>query len=640
MDEKSETPLKGTTQIPSSSLSNHSENSHLTTLITSHKLTEKNYLQWSQSMMMFISGRGRDDFLTGVAVQPKTDDPAYKAWRTENNLVMSWLINSMTTNIGENFLLYHTAKEIWDAARDTFSSNENTIELFHIESTLQDLRQGEQSVTVYYTNLTRYWQQLDLFQSYQWKCPDDSVTFQKITETKRIFKFLMGLNKTLDDVRGRILGIKPLPTLREVFSEVRREESRKRVMLTDSLPLVEVSALISTSDTLSESVAHTYHTYNNRPKGRPWCEHCKKPGHVKETCWKIHGKPLDWKANRNIDREARANTTTVATQSTPFTKEQIDALQQMIAATIQPSVATKNSSAGLHVSQPATHSPWIVDSGASDHMTGDRSLFSTYSQCKHYQTVRIADGSRTRVAGTGQIHISNSLILQSVLFVPSIDCNLISVSKLNDDLKCITTFHSTGAVFQDTSLGKTIGSAKLCSGIYLLNTKNTSGRQEKCDSPQCQSINKLESPHNKDSAIMMWHYRLGHPNFSYLKKLFPSLFINKNLQSFKCDICQFSKHTRSVYSPTPYKPSKPFSLIHGDIWGPNRIPNVTGARWFLLLIDDHTRLSWTYLMKEKSETIAIFKNFYAMIQTQFQMSIQVVKTDNAKEFFNTTLGSF
>ncbi|KAK6129039.1 hypothetical protein DH2020_037219 [Rehmannia glutinosa] len=158
--------------------------------MTSHKLTGHNYLQWSQSMMMSICGRGREDYLTGAISQPSSTNPQFKTWRAENNLVMSWLINSMTTEIGENFLLYSTAKEIWDAARDTFSSTDNTAELFQIENILHDL----------------------------------SGRFKKIVETKRIFKFLMGLNKSLDEVRGRILGTKPLPNLREVFSEVRRRK--------------------------------------------------------------------------------------------------------------------------------------------------------------------------------------------------------------------------------------------------------------------------------------------------------------------------------------------------------------------------------------------------------------------------------
>ncbi|KAG6480322.1 hypothetical protein ZIOFF_063822 [Zingiber officinale] len=106
-------------------------------------------------MMMFATGRDRDDYLTGAAVEPVAGDPNIRNWKTENNLAMSWLISSMITEIGENSLLYSSTKEIWDVARETFSTNDNTIELFHVESTLQDLHQADQSVTAFFSTLTR-----------------------------------------------------------------------------------------------------------------------------------------------------------------------------------------------------------------------------------------------------------------------------------------------------------------------------------------------------------------------------------------------------------------------------------------------------------------------------------------------------
>lgn len=160
--------------------------------------------------------------------------------------VMSWLINSMTTEVGENFLLYDTAIEMWEAAKETYSNNDNVSELFGVEGVLHDLRQGDSSVTEYFNRLYRHWQQLDVFDKPGWKCLEDEVIFKNFIEQRRIFKFLLGLNDNLDKVRGRILGTKPLPKIREVVSEVRREESRKKVMLSkpDTIPASgEASAL-------------------------------------------------------------------------------------------------------------------------------------------------------------------------------------------------------------------------------------------------------------------------------------------------------------------------------------------------------------------------------------------------------------
>ena len=182
--------------------------------VTNHKLHGHNFLQWSQSVFMFICGRGKDGHLTGEITTPDSTDPKYRAWKTDDHLVMSWLINSMTTEIGENFLLYKTAKEIWEAARETYSSTDNSSELFEIETRLYDLRQGDLDVTQYFNTMSRCWLQLDMYEIYSWKCTTDSALYKKIVEQKRTIRFLLSLNKELDAVKGRIMGTKPLPTLR------------------------------------------------------------------------------------------------------------------------------------------------------------------------------------------------------------------------------------------------------------------------------------------------------------------------------------------------------------------------------------------------------------------------------------------
>jgi hypothetical protein len=79
---------------------------------------------------------------------------------------------------------------------------------------------------------------------------------------------------------------------------------------------------------------------SRQKRGRPWCDHCNKLGHVKETCWKIHGKPADWKPSRltnDKDRRAknvtsddnRDKNTNLLPKTSPFTKEQLDILQKL-----------------------------------------------------------------------------------------------------------------------------------------------------------------------------------------------------------------------------------------------------------------------------------------------------------------------
>ena len=71
--------------------------------ITSHKLNGHNFLQWSQSVLMFVRGKGKDDHLTGLSAAPAKEDSRYQTWRAEDSMVMSWLINYMTMILAKIF---------------------------------------------------------------------------------------------------------------------------------------------------------------------------------------------------------------------------------------------------------------------------------------------------------------------------------------------------------------------------------------------------------------------------------------------------------------------------------------------------------------------------------------------------------
>ena len=112
--------------------------------------------------MMFICGRGKDDYLIDVVPWPTKEDPKFKGWKAENKMVISWLINSMNNGIEENIVLYETVQEIWEAVRETYLDLEDTMEAFEIDGILHDLYQGDSFVTQYFNLLTRYWQQPDM----------------------------------------------------------------------------------------------------------------------------------------------------------------------------------------------------------------------------------------------------------------------------------------------------------------------------------------------------------------------------------------------------------------------------------------------------------------------------------------------
>ncbi|CAH9091924.1 unnamed protein product [Cuscuta epithymum] len=390
--------VSSNTSLENSSQIQPTINLDYSSLPTAYKLNGQNYNLWSHSVSIFIGGKGKEEYLSIDLVQPEVKSPGYKNWKAENNMVMSWLLNSMTPEIGEQFMFYKTASEIWEAARDTFSNQDNTSAIFEIKGILHDLRQGELTVTSYFTALNRYWQQLDVLDAITWNCPLDGKQYKRLVETERIYKFLLGLNQELDGVRGRILGTKPMPSLREVFSEVCREESRRRVMLGNTGSITNEGSALATR-ALSSMKFSVASGISQRKNGRPWCDHCKRPGHTKETCWKIHGKPSDWKPN------ARVNVATSDIQEV-FSKEQIQALQKMLQITPHEDkkiavVAQQSGVSSAFVTSAFGEKPWVVDCGATDHMTGDRNILSEFQPVPNGRTIRVATGEGAQMAGIG-----------------------------------------------------------------------------------------------------------------------------------------------------------------------------------------------------------------------------------------------
>jgi len=92
---------------------------------------------------------------------------------------------------------------------------------------------------------------------------------------------------------------------------------------------------------------------------------------------------------------------------------------------------------------------WVLDSGASDHVSGNSALFSKLSTPKYPHYITVADGSKVEATGVGQVSPIPSLSLSSVLLIPNCPFNLISISKLNRSLNCAISFTSDSFLIHD-----------------------------------------------------------------------------------------------------------------------------------------------------------------------------------------------
>ena len=254
-------------------------------------------------------------------------------------------------------------------------------------------------------------------------------------------------------------------------------------------------------------------------------------------------------------------------------------------------------------------------------MTGNPSLFSTFHSYTSPSNVTLADGSTTLVLGSGTVNLTPSLSLSSVLSLPQFSFNLMSVSKLTRDLNCCVFFFPDHCLIQDLVTKKIIGKGHESGGLYILDTQ----------APRSIACSSILTPFEA-------HCQLGHPSLPSLKKLYPQF---KNISSLDCESCQFAKHHRLPLGPRVNKrASSPFELVHSDVWGPCPIVSKTGFRYFVTFVDDFSRVTWLYLMKNRSELFSHFSAFCAEIKTHFNLSVQTLRSDNAKEYFSESFQTY
>ena len=181
-----------------------------------------------------------------------------------------------------------------------------------------------------------------LYQDFEWKIEEDFFQHKKIVQKERVFDFLGGLNPEFDLVRGRILGMRSIPSVTETYAEIRREESRLAVMMKKETPaMAESSALAVGKNEQNWSMQRGTTLKKSEEKEKRWCDFCNKSGHIRDKCWKLHGKPANFSKGSNsgkafqisIDQQQK-----IGTEDKVFSKSQMELLQKMFNNSISQSI--------------------------------------------------------------------------------------------------------------------------------------------------------------------------------------------------------------------------------------------------------------------------------------------------------------
>jgi hypothetical protein len=140
-------------------------------------------------------------------------------------------------------------------------------------------------------------------------------------------------------------------------------------------------------------------------------------------------------------------------------------------------VATSgNVGKALHTSTPVSHSEWIIDSGATNHMTFNNNHIQSIKTSDQH-IVSTADGTPSPVLGECSISLTKNLDLDSVLVVPSLNHNLLSVAQITLALNCVVIFWPNLCIFKDIRTRKTIGYGTRKGKLYYLDLMPASSNQ-------------------------------------------------------------------------------------------------------------------------------------------------------------------
>jgi hypothetical protein len=230
---------------------------------------------------------------------------------------------------------------------------------------------------------------------------------------------------------------------------------------------------------------------------------------------------------------------------------------------------------------------WLIDSGCSRHMTGDKGWFSSLVSVVTKRYITLGDDGQGRVLSEGEIRVSDKITLRRVALVQSLGYNLLSVSQLLDE--------GFEVLFRPG------GSRILDSRGDLVCMVVPEGQVFRADFSQSSSVECCLLA-SSSSELWKWHRKLGHLSFDLLSRLsklnlirgLPRLRLEKELLWASC---RHAKMVASSHPPlTDVMTERPCELLHMDFVGPARVRSVGGMWYILVVVDDCSRYVWVFFL--------------------------------------------
>lgn len=334
------------------------------------------------------------------------------------------------------------------------------------------------------------------------------------------------------------------------------------------------------------------------------CFFCKRKGHMKKDCRKYK----KWKEGKEKEGEKQQKANKVS-----------DDTHSEFLFTISPRSGSMNQ--------------WIIDSGATCHVASNKSFFRSLGNA--CTDLAVANGERIKVEGKGtcMIDVINengktiTVTARDVLFAPQLEGNLLSVKKLLDG-NLTVNFTGDGCEIRKGDLQ--IAIADETSGLYVLRQPN--------------KAYAVTSAH-KSNCIHSLHRAFGHRDPVAIRDMCTKDMVD-GIQvadcgiKEKCEVCLKAKQARLPFAKSISKSVGVLDLIHTDVCGPMQTTSMGGKRYILTFIDDFSRYTVIYLLKEKSEVEAKLREYVAMVENKFAKKPIVLRSDRGGEYTGDKVTTF
>ncbi|XP_070021577.1 uncharacterized protein [Nicotiana sylvestris] len=115
------------------------------------------YLSCRRSVLRALSVKNKLEFINGEFRKPSPDSPQFRQWEMCDDMVISWILNSLAKEISDSVEYVNDSVELWRELKDQYDQT-NEEKLYQIQKEINDLAHGSLDITTYYTRMKRLWE--------------------------------------------------------------------------------------------------------------------------------------------------------------------------------------------------------------------------------------------------------------------------------------------------------------------------------------------------------------------------------------------------------------------------------------------------------------------------------------------------